>query len=181
MKTLAQELDRQGMDDVVLYHPNTYNQQFVKDAGKLFEGDFVSVGFLPFEARSRNKAQDAFQEWMGKQGDEPSELAMVGWINATLAYEGLLAAGPEFDRQKVTDATNGMGAFDAGGLIEPIDWSQAHTPYTQKTRSVDTGQECTALVKVHDGAFSTVGPPAKPWECWDMADTAWANPEPTAF
>ena len=29
MKTLAQELQRQGMDDVVLYHPNTYNQQFV--------------------------------------------------------------------------------------------------------------------------------------------------------
>ena len=33
MKTLAQELQRQGMDDVVLYHPNTYNQQFVSDAG----------------------------------------------------------------------------------------------------------------------------------------------------
>jgi hypothetical protein len=29
MKTLAQELQRQGMDDVVLYHPNTSNHDFV--------------------------------------------------------------------------------------------------------------------------------------------------------
>ncbi|GIT45792.1 MAG: hypothetical protein Ct9H300mP12_03770 [Acidimicrobiales bacterium] len=28
MKTLAQELARQGMGDVVLYHPNTYNHPF---------------------------------------------------------------------------------------------------------------------------------------------------------
>ena len=31
---------------------------------------------------------------------------MDGWINADLAYEGLVAAGPDFDRQKVIDATN---------------------------------------------------------------------------
>ena len=53
MKTLAQELQRQGMDDVVLYHPNTYNQQFVSEAGDLFEGDIVTVQFRPFEADFR--------------------------------------------------------------------------------------------------------------------------------
>ena len=40
MKTLAQELDRQDMDDVVLFHPNTYDQAFVAEAGDLFEGDY---------------------------------------------------------------------------------------------------------------------------------------------
>jgi hypothetical protein len=39
MKTLAQELERQGMGDVPMYHPNTYNEAFVAEAGDLFEGD----------------------------------------------------------------------------------------------------------------------------------------------
>ncbi|HET6952862.1 MAG TPA: ABC transporter substrate-binding protein [Acidimicrobiales bacterium] len=181
MKTLAQELHRQGMDDVVLYHPNTYNQQFVEDAGDLFEGDIVSVAFRPFEADAAGSALGDFQTWMAKQGDEPSELAMVGWINATLAYEGLLAAGPEFDRDKVTAATNAMTDFDAGGLVEPVDWTEAHTPYTQDTREADSGQECSILVKVEDGAFTTVAPPETPWLCWSQVDLAWSEPEPTAF
>jgi hypothetical protein len=32
MKTLAQELERQGMADVKMVHPNTYDQAFVKEA-----------------------------------------------------------------------------------------------------------------------------------------------------
>ena len=38
------ELERQGMTDVVLYHPNTYNHTFVEEADPLFEGDFVVPG-----------------------------------------------------------------------------------------------------------------------------------------
>jgi hypothetical protein len=179
MKTLGQELQRQGMDDVVLYHPNTYNQQFVKDAGDLFEGDIVSVQFRPFEADPGGTALGEFLEWMDEQGDTPSELAMVGWINASLAYEGLLAAGPEFDRDTVTAATNAMTAFDAGGLVEPVDWTQAHTPFTQETRDESSGRECTSLVRVEGGEFTTVAEPDTPWLCWSQTDLAWSEPEQT--
>ena len=181
MKTLAQELERQGMDDVVLYHPNTYNQDFVREAGDLFEGDYVSVGFRPFEAESDGTALADFEEWMDRQGNEPTELAMVGWLNASLAFEGLLAAGPEFDRDSVTAATNAITDFDAGGLLEPIDWSEAHTPYTQDTRDEDSSDECTILLKVEGGEFTTVAPPETPWICWSQTDLAWSEPEPTAF
>jgi hypothetical protein len=181
MKTLAQELQRQGMDDVVLLHPNTYNQQFVKDAGDLFEGDIVSVQFRPFEADTEGTALADFLEWMDEQGNPPSELAMVGWINASLAYEGLLAAGPEFDRDAVTAATNAMTAFDAGGLVEPVDWTTAHTPYTQETRDEGSGGECTSLVRVEGGEFSTVASPDTPWLCWSQTDLTWSEPEQTAF
>jgi hypothetical protein len=181
MKTLAQELHRQGMDDVVLYHPNTYNHAFVSEAGGLFDGDFVSVQFLPFESDTAGTALDDFLTWMEDQGSEPSELAMAGWINASLAFEGLLAAGPELDRAKVIAATNALTEFTAGGLVEPVSWSEAHTPYTQATRSVDTSMECAALVRVEDGAFVTVGPSDRPWLCWEQADTAWAEPVETSF
>lgn len=181
MKTLAQELQRQGMDDVTLFHPNTYNHQFVAESADLFEGDVISVQFRPFEADSEGTALGDFLEWIDKQGSKPTELAMVGWINASLAFEGLLAAGPEFDRDAVTAATNALTAFDAGGLIEPIDWTQAHTPYTQATRDVDQGLECTALVKVEGGELVTMAPASTPWMCWPQADTAWSEPEPTSF
>lgn len=181
MKTLAQELDRQGMDDVVLYHNNTYNHDFVAEAGDLFEGDLVSVLFRPFEAETEGTALVDFLDAMEAQGSEPTELAMVGWINATLAYEGLLAAGPEFDRAAVVEATNAMTDFSAGGLLAPIDWSQAHTPYTQDTRAEIDDPECGALVRVEDGEFTTVADPVTPWLCWDQGDLAWAEPEPTSF
>jgi hypothetical protein len=182
MQTLAQELERQGMEDVVLYHPNTYNQAFVAEAGDLFDGDFISVQFLPFEADTEGTAMEDFLKWIEETGAEPTELAMVGWINATLAFDGLLAAGPEFDRAKVAAATNAMTAFSAGGLIEPIDWTTAHQPFTQAERGDhDSGGECTALVQVDDGELATVAPPDAPWLCWPADDLAWSEPEPTSF
>ena len=151
MKTLGDELARQGMDDVVLSHPNSYDTAFLAESGDLFEGDFVGVQYLPFEAASEGTAMDDFIEWLGKQGREPNDLSMAGWLNATLAFEGLLAAGPEFDRDKVTAATNAMTAFDAGGLLQPIDWTVAHEPYTQATRDTDTSDECTVLLRSRGG------------------------------
>ena len=180
MKTLAQELKRQGMENVTLYHPNTYNQKFVAEAGGIFEGDFVDVQFLPFESDTTGTALGDFQKWMRLDGSDLTELAMVGWINATLAFDGLLSAGPKFDRASVTAATNKLTAFTAGGLIEPIDWATAHTPFTNATRPADD-KECGALVRVVDGKFTTVAPPKTPWLCWNNSASAWSDPIPTSF
>jgi hypothetical protein len=106
---------------------------------------------------------------------------MVGWINADLAFEGLLAAGPEFDRASVVAATNAMTAYDAGGLINPIDWTRQHVPPSDDDRSTGYALECSALVHVVNGAFETVGPPDKPWLCWDNANRDWSEPVPTSF
>jgi len=181
MKTLATELQRQGMDDVTLYHPNTYNQQFVAEAGGIFDGDFISAQFMPFEAESEGTGLEDFQQWMDETGAEMSELAMVGWINADLAFQGLLAAGPEFDRQSVIDATNQLTAYDADGLIVPVDWSRQHNPPVEGDPSTDYEQECFAPVRVVDGQFETVAPPDTPWLCWPNDTLDWSEPVPTSF
>lgn len=178
MKTLAAELERQGMGDVPMYHPNTYNEQFVREAGDLFEGDIVVSQFLPFEAE-RTESLDAFLSQMESNGEEPSELAMVGWINADAAYTSLLAAGPTFDREAVIGAMNSITDYDAGGLINPIDWTSQHTPPEGPTNGYE--RECAALVEVVDGEFRTVAPPETPWLCWNNDDPAWSDPEPTSF
>ena len=181
MQTLAQELQRQGMDDVTLYHPNTYNQQFVSENANLFEGDIVTVGFRPLEADPGNSDLGLFIEWMDETGAELSELAMVGWINADLAFQGLLAAGPEFDRESVVAATNAMTDYDAGGLINPIDWTRQHVIADLDDPSTNYEQECAALVRIVDGAFETIAPPEEPWLCWPNDSREWSEPTPTSF
>ena len=105
---------------------------------------------------------------------------MHGWINASLAFDGLLAAGPEFDREKVVAATNSLTEWTADGLIEAVNWGEAHTPFTNDTRPDGTSGECTAIVQVVDGAFETVAPADSPWLCWPEG-TEWTEPEPTNF
>lgn len=179
MKALAQELHRQGMDDVVLYHPNSYDETYIKESKGLFEGDVVSVQFRPLESDAGSSALEQFRTWMKKQGSEQSELAMVGWLNASLAFDGLLAAGPEFDREKVTTATNALTKWTADGLLAPIDWSVAHTPYT--AAKPDKDHECAALVTVKGDAFTPYDSADKPWLCWGDDPTKNFEPTPTDF
>lgn len=167
-KTLAQELKRQGMSDVVIFHQNTYDQKFVSEAGDLFEGDILRVFFRPFEADAEGTGLADFKKWMEETGSEMSENALVGWVNADLAYQGLLAAGPEFDRESVIAATNELTAWDADGLLVPVDWTKGHDAPT-------TGDHCGTLVKVVDGKFETVAPADKPWLCWEQVDE-WSEP-----
>lgn len=182
MKTLSEEMRRQGMEDVVLIHPNTYNQQFVADADGLFDGDFITVGFVPFEYDSGLEAQAKFVEFMDATGSELTELAMIGWINATQAYEGLLAAGPEFDREKVTAARNAMTADSAGGLIPPIDWTRQHNPPAEDDNTNDYVSECFSAVKIVDGALAPiVDDQTTPWLCWSNESYEWSEPVATSF
>jgi ABC-type branched-subunit amino acid transport system substrate-binding protein len=182
MKTLAQELERQGMGDVPMLHPNTYDQAFVKAAGDLFEGDYVSVAFRPFESKTGGSALAEFKKWMAKDGYELSEHAMDGWINADEAYTGIKAAGPSFDRAKVIAAMNEVEDYTAGGLVTPVDFGRQHELATEADPATHgSDPQCTALVKVHDGAFTVVGDAAKPFLCWPGDTRAWSEPEPTNF
>jgi ABC-type branched-subunit amino acid transport system substrate-binding protein len=182
MKTVAQEMERQGMGDVPMFHPNTYDAEFVAEAGELFEGDYVGVTFRAFEADPAGTQAEEFQTWMAETGSDISELAMIGWINADLAFQGLVAAGPEFDREKVIEATNRITAYTAGGLIAPIDWSRQHEPPTEDDPVTHgPAEECATFVKVVDGKFELVGDSEKPFFCWDPKTSDWTEPEQKSF
>ena len=66
-------------------------------------------------------------EWMDAGGYKMNDQAIQGWINADMAVTGLLAAGPEFDRDSVIQATNAITAYDASGVVPTIDWTKQHT------------------------------------------------------
>lgn len=182
MQTLGQELKKQGIvDQVTMYHPNTYDQDFVAANAEIFDGDYVGVGFVPFEAETDNALVDAFLTQMAENGNDPSELAMVGFINADEAFTGLLEAGPDFDRPKVIDGLNSLTAYDAGGILNPIDWTRQHNPRTPDDPTNGYKKECIAVVQIVDGAFEVVADPATPWFCWDNSTPEFSEPEQVAF
>jgi hypothetical protein len=176
-KTLAQEMARQGMGDVAILHLNMYDQSFVKAAGDLFDGDYVFPQFRPFEADTGDSTLDTFKQWMAKANKPISEIAMVGWINADEAYQGLKAAGTNFTRQSVIDATNKMTSYTANGLVQPIDWTRQHEPTSDADPSAHGPKyDCMNVVTIVNGDFHLVGNTSKPWVCWPGNTSAWSTP-----
>ncbi len=179
MRTLADELVRQNYrDQVTMYHPNTYDVDFVAEAGNLFDGDYVIPQFAAFEYDTGSELKALYDEWVPRHGGPTAEQTMIGWINADTMLQGLLAAGPDFDRQKVIDGLNNL-TYTADGLINPIEWGRQHVPPTENDTSSDYELECLSAVQMQDGGF--VGFQPAPFMCWPNDTSAWSDPVPTNF
>ena len=182
VKTLAQEMERQGVGEVPVLHNDSYDADFIAANGDLFEGDIVQTSFRPFEADAGTSQLATFKDWMAKTNQPLSEIALQGWINADLAYQGLKAAGPGFDRKSVIDATNHLTKFSAGGLITPIDWSRQHDAPTEDDPTTHGyAIECRSLLRVKDHHFEMIGPADKAFTCFDPKDQSWAEPTHQSF
>lgn len=162
--TLAQEMKKQHLD-AVQYLPNAYDRHLLEEYGDLFEGSILLLGFVPLEAptESRPEALDQYEHWIEKTGGEITENSLVGWLNADLFVEGLRAAGPQFDRQKVVDAINQMEDWTAGGILAGINWKESGH-YRRNPRT------CNVIVRVEDSAFVPVDKEAR-FTCLDVTST----------
>jgi hypothetical protein len=176
--TLEQELNRQGMADVPVLLPQGYaDAEFADANASLLEGDVLSLFVRPFEANQEGTLVPEMIEWINAGGYKMNDQAIQGWINADTAVTGLLAAGPQFDRESVIQATNAITAYDASGVLPTIDWTKQHTRYTGETMLTDgpaTG--CTALVKVEGGKFVLIGNPDAPYYEYDNSTMDWTEP-----
>lgn len=176
--TLEQELQRQGMGDVPVVLPQGYSDsEFVETNADLLEGDYLNVPQRPFEADPGETSIPEFFEWIEETGGQVTDHAMQAWINGETLFQGLLAAGPEFDRESVVAATNEMTEFTADGLIPPVDWTRQHAAPTPDD-AVSNGpvEYCSTFVRIADGGFELVGDPAEPWYCFEAAEEGWVEP-----
>ena len=163
--TLEQELQRQGMDNVIVALPQGYgDDQFLSTNADVLEGDILSVAYRPVQADvPENSGMAAMIEYLKKAG-QVNDYAIQGWMSADLAVTGLLAAGPDFSRTAVIDATNQITDYTAGGLLPGVDWTKAHdAPKPDEPR-----QTCTSFLRVRSGQLELVGDPAEPFFCWDL-------------
>ena len=157
--TLAREMNRQSLD-AVQHLVNAYDREVLTEYGDLFQGSYVMTYFTPFEVEDPPPGLADYLEWMDRTGTEPSENSLNGWLNAALFVAGLQEAGPEFSRQAVIDAVNGMTDWDAGGLLPGVDWTTAHTEPSEPY--------CVALSRIEGDQFvPAFGEPGKPFVCFD--------------
>jgi ABC-type branched-subunit amino acid transport system substrate-binding protein len=176
--TLAKEMKKQGLN-AIMELPNSYDQDFMKANGDYFEGDYVLPAFLAFETQPQPPEMQKFFEWMKKDNRKVVELSMHGWIAANQFVTGLKLAGPEFNRDKVIQALNGVTDFTANGLLAPIDWTKDHADPSKDVTSVGA-LECSNLVQVKNGTFVPVfTEPGKPWTCFKTADMKLGDDTPT--
>lgn len=163
--TLAKEQAQQELK-AINFLVNGYDHDFVKEFGDLFEGSVVRTDFVTWETPEKDqpKGLKDFLGWMDKAGAEPTENAMVGWINAATFVNGLRNAGPGFDRQKVVDAVNSTTDFTADGIIRPVKWPNQHYERVP-------GKLCDVLSTIRDSKFvPDFGTPSKPFNCIDATD-----------
>ena len=181
--TLEQELERQDMGDVPLVLPNAYgDEEYLSGNAELLEGDYIGLMYRPLEANPEGTDLEALIQTMNDNGTAINDWAIISWINADQLFRGLLAAGPQFDRQKVIDATNGFTASTSGGLTHAIDWTRQHdAPTADDPVSHGPERECFAYVKVEGGKAVLAGDEDKPHFCWDPAVEEYVDPEPTSF
>ncbi len=187
VRTLEQELQRQGMDKVKVLLPRAIGDPtLLQGAGNLFEGDVAFVLNRPYDAAtSKGTQMPDFLTWIKKStvANINLDVAVQGWIDADIAYQGLKAAGPQFDRAKVVTATNAIQNYTSGGLIAPTDFGRQHVPPTEAdpvTHGSDP--QCMIFATVSGGAWKILGDTSKPWECWDPAHLGtYTNPTATDF
>lgn len=169
-----QELERQGLADVVVDLPQGYGDvDFITSNADVLEGSVLGTPFRPFEADPAGTMLSTMSEWIDQAGVLRNDFAIEGWLGADLAVTGLLAAGPQFDRAGVIDATNALTDYDAGGIMPPVDWATGHT---SPGADGEPFRFCLSLLQIRGGSLELLGDPAEPWYCFDGPLDEWTEP-----
>lgn len=177
---LQKEMQKQGLH-AVQNLPNAYDHDFLKENAALFEGSFELPLYVPEEATPQSPATKQYYKDIAAITNDPVENTEFGWIMAMMFVDGLKGAGPEFTQQKVIDYLNTQKAYDAQGLIAPIDWTTGHTnPITNP--SVRLKLQCQPILIVKGGKFVPYKTPSgKPWTCVDTTKNADQTPQYKSF
>jgi ABC-type branched-subunit amino acid transport system substrate-binding protein len=182
-KALGEELRRQGLD-IPFVQNESYDTEFIGANAEAYEGAIMTSTIRPAEAIQDGTDRELFEEWMGEIGAETRPgISAHGWVLARLAYEGIEAAGPGFDRASVIEATNAIEDYTAGGLLAvPWDIGRQHEIATDDDPD-STGwvPYCFVLLRIEDGAGTFLEPSSEeePSLCWESRGGPYAEPEPT--
>lgn len=179
---IEQELERQGMTDVTMIMPQGYgDDEFISTNAALLEGDILGTQFRPLEADPADTIMSTMLE--NFEGlDIVNDYTVQGWIGADLAVQGILAAGPEFDRASVIAATNEITDWTAGGLVPPVDWTRQHNAATPEDPATNAPvYDCFAYLQVQGGELVVLGESDAPFNCFETPVTDWTDSMPMSF
>jgi ABC-type branched-subunit amino acid transport system substrate-binding protein len=151
---LRQEAQLQGLTDPKIVWVCTiacYDKTFVA-AGSVVNGEYVSLGSLPYEEAKYNKAMATFLASVGK--DKVDGFSVSGYT-AGLAFAEALKAVVAKDgangmtRAAFLRALKNLTSFDAGGMIGRVNIGGK------------VGTPCFVLIQLQDGKWNRVHPTKK--------------------
>lgn len=153
----ARAMHQYGLGSAHAFWFNGYSRKMVADNPSLTNGIIYFDQHVPFEAATafpgKYPGMDLYLEEMTKY--EPQwvydDVAFQGWVNAAQFVAGLRAAGPNPTQRKVVAAINSETAFTAGGLMPPVNWTNAHT-----LAGTLKGPYCSAFVEAENGRYVPV-------------------------
>ena len=149
---LRKEAKLQGVDTVKIWDCNTtcYDATFIPQGGADVEGEYVSIGFLPFEEAKANPMLANFLKYVGR--DKANGYSVIAWSVGLLLRDAVNAivkdAGNDgLTRKALFKALDGIHKFDADGMYAATEDLAA--------KKIST---CYVLMQVKNGKFVRVFP-----------------------
>jgi ABC-type branched-subunit amino acid transport system substrate-binding protein len=155
LSRLAQAFEQIGYTPKVAYYgAQAYGGQFAKIAGSAANGTLLAMSFDIAE-NTASPAVATMVQWYRtvNPGADLDTLAIEGWIAGAMFVKALELAGPAPTRDKVLAALGSFTAFDADGLIAPIDAAGKQPP------------ACFLIVTLQAGTWKRVEPATSGFIC----------------
>jgi len=157
---------------------NGYDRSTLQQYGSIMGGVYFGLQHVPFEAALAYPGVypglDTYIQEMQKY--QPSytydEVAIDGWISASLFVAGLRKVGRALTQKKLVAAIHSETAFNGAALSPPVNWKTAQTTATPPY--------CHASVRVTNGQFVVMplGGPNQVFVCYRSGSTTPVSPLP---
>jgi ABC-type branched-subunit amino acid transport system substrate-binding protein len=153
---LAQAFQQVGyLPQVPYYGAQSYGDRFLELAGEAAEGTILGITHPIVEEAGSNPEVATFVEWYQRvnPGAEIDFFAFQGWVAAAMFTDAIIQAGPSPTRDSVLEVLRTYTAYDAHGLVAPIDPAGKH------------GSPCFMVVAVRGGQWVREHPQGSGFAC----------------
>lgn len=160
--SFAKAMKQYGLGSAYSFWLNGYSRQMAAQDATAMQRVVFLVQHVPFEAGTAYPAKypGMVQYLKEMKKYEPAwefdDVSFQGWVNAAQFVAGLRAVGKKPLTQKsLVAAINKERAFNAGGLIAPVDWKVSHTkaapPFCVGFAQVVNGKTTLSVALVQPG------------------------------
>ncbi len=171
---LSRTMHQDGMGSVAQYWLDGYDETAIKSYASLMQGVYFLIGHVPFESAKLTPGKylgmDLYLTELAKYfpSDLPGEASLAGWVDADMFVTGLRLAGRDLTRTRLVAALNALTAFNADGIVAPIDWHFEH----RTNGPVD----CNVYVRALRGHFVPLfGSARTVFTCFEYPQSATAH------
>lgn len=127
-EALLKAVDQAGIRDQfkAIVFPFGYDPRVPKIFGTTFNGAHVGTDFKPYE-QDLPAHKEFFKYYAQENGADAvtSQISMVSWLAAEAMIKGFEVAGKCPTRASYIKNLRNVKGFDAGGLIQPVDFKKA--------------------------------------------------------